>query len=238
MHHTLFISDLHLQPERPDITQFFLNFLKTQAPAADALYILGDLFEAWVGHDDNPDFNQSITSAILELTKSGTPVYFMRGNRDFLIGRQFTYETGCQLLTDPSVIDLYGTRLLLTHGDALCTQDTKHQKFRKFTQNRYNFLFLKFPLFLRRVVARLLRNSSRKHTRQLNYDVMDVTDTAVENMMRNHYAYILIHGHTHRPNIHSLMINGQPAYRIVLGDWEKKANALVFQESGEYYFID
>lgn len=236
MHHTLFISDLHLQPERPDITQFFLNFLNTRATSADALYILGDLFEAWVGSDNNPDFNQSIVQAIRQLTSNGIPVYFMRGNRDFLIGNQFVKETGCQLLPDPSVVELYGTRVLLTHGDALCTQDSKHQKFRKLTQHRYNFLFLKLPLFLRRKIAQLLRRSSRKHTSQLHYAVMDVTNSAVETIMRTRQVCILIHGHTHRPNIHPLTIDGEPAKRIVLGDWEKKANVLVFQENGECFF--
>lgn len=238
MNHTLFISDLHLQPERPDITENFFTFLKTQAIQADALYILGDLFEAWVGSDDCAEFNQSICQAILNLTQAGIPVYFMRGNRDFLIARDFIKATGCQILPDPSKMALYGVTILLTHGDMLCTQDPKHQRFRKFSQNpKYNFLFLKLPLFLRRWIARSLRQASRKHTSQLSYSAMDVSASAVEELLVSHHVRQLIHGHTHRPAIHALSIDHQPAQRIVLGDWEKQANALIYWANGEFQLV-
>ncbi len=238
MNHTLFISDLHLQPERPDITENFRSFLKTQAIQADALYILGDLFEAWVGSDDCAEFNQSICQAILNLTQAGIPVYFMRGNRDFLIAHDFIKATGCRILPDPTKIDLYGISVLLTHGDMLCTQDPKHQRFRKFSQNpKYNFLFLKLPLFLRRWIARSLRQASRKHTSQLRDDAMDVDNSAVEELMRSHQVLQLIHGHTHRPAIHSLTIDHHAAQRIVLGDWEKQANALIYSANGEFQLL-
>jgi UDP-2,3-diacylglucosamine hydrolase len=167
MRHTLFISDLHLEPKRPDITRCFFNFLQNQAPQADALYILGDFFEVWIGDDEDTIFHRSIIAALKQLTDSGLSVYFMRGNRDFLIGQAFIRATGCHLLSDPTRIQLYGKDVLLAHGDALCTADHKHQNFRKYAQNpAYNRFFLWLPLFIRRAISRLLIKAIQKQKLQ------------------------------------------------------------------------
>ncbi len=226
MNHTLFISDLHLQAERPDITARFRSFLET-AHQADAVYILGDLFEAWIGDDDRSDFNLSILTQLRQLTDKNTPVFFMRGNRDFLIGKAFADVTGCKLLADPSVIDLYGTPVLLTHGDMLCTQDRWHQQFRRLAQNqRYNQFFLMLPLFVRKALAGLIRSASKKHTRVAKYTTMDVVQVSLEQLMRSYGVLKVIHGHTHRPATHSFNLDSQPATRIVLGDWDQKSSVL------------
>lgn len=235
MRHTLFISDIHLEDKRADISECFLNFLKTEGPKADAVYILGDLFEVWIGDDNNTPFYQTILSAIQTLSTT-TPVYFMRGNRDFLIGKLFAQKTGCTLLEDPSLIDLYGQRILLSHGDIFCTMDEKHQKFRAFTQNsQYNRFFLWLPLWLRQRIATLIRGKSQKHMQQMDNDrMMDVTPDAITEIMQTHHAYMLIHGHTHRPNIHHFTIGDQSCVRIVLGDWHRQGSALVYYENGEF----
>lgn len=234
MNHTLFISDLHLEPERPDISQCFFNFLTTQAPQADALYILGDFFEVWVGDDERSPFQQSVMAALKQLTDSGKPVYFMHGNRDFLIGAEFMRATGCHFLPDPTVIDLYGTKTLLMHGDSLCTQDQKHQRFRRYAQNpHYNRWFLALPLFIRRWIARHIRNASRKHTATTDYAIMDVTQAEVERQMLAHGVTQLIHGHTHRPACHEFLQSGVPLRRYVLGDWHQKGSVLKCMSDGE-----
>ncbi len=234
MPHTLFISDLHLEPERPDITQCFFNFLKHEAPKADALYILGDFFEVWIGDDENTPFQRMVIAALKQLTDTGLPVYFMRGNRDFLIGDAFIRSTGCRFLQDPAVIHLYGKKVLLAHGDALCTSDHKHQAFRKYAQDpHYNRFFLKLPLWMRRTIARSIRKASQKHTTTAPYIIMDVTQAAVEQQMREHQVTQLIHGHTHRPAIHSFMLEDKPAERIVLGDWHTQGSMLFYKEDGE-----
>jgi UDP-2,3-diacylglucosamine hydrolase len=234
MPHTLFISDLHLEPERPDITQCFFNFLQHEAPKADALYILGDFFEVWIGDDENTPFQRTVIAALKQLTDTGFPVYFMRGNRDFLIGEAFIKATGCGFLPDPTVVYLYGKKILLAHGDALCTSDHKHQAFRKYAQNRsYNRFFLGLPLLIRRTIARLIRNASQKHTTRAPYAIMDVTQATVEQQMCEHDVVQLIHGHTHRPAIHPFALEGKSARRIVLGDWHTQGSALIYKENGE-----
>jgi len=238
VNHTLFISDLHLEPDRSDITAWFFNLLKFDAPKADALYILGDLFEVWVGDDYLPDFNQSIATAIRALSDQGIPIYYMAGNRDFLLANNFAKAAGWQVLPDPTTITLYGKTILLSHGDMLCTDDHKHQTFRKYAQNpKYNRFFLKLPLFMRKWIARRLRNASKKHTSNISYTVMDVTPIAVEQLMRQHMVTQLIHGHTHRPNIHEFTLNNAPAQRIVLGDWHNHSSALIYYADGRYKLI-
>lgn len=235
MNHTLFISDLHLEPSRPDITAWFLKLLQFDAPKADALYILGDLFEVWVGDDYLPDFNQSIAAVIRTVSDQGIPVYYMPGNRDFLLGETFAQAAGWQMLADPTKINLYGKSILLSHGDMLCTEDYKHQAFRKYAQNpKYNRFFLKLPLFMRQWIARLLRNASKKHTSQIDYAVMDVTPSAVEQILQTYQVTQLIHGHTHRPHIHEFLLNGVSAQRIVLGDWHNHGSALVYYADGKF----
>jgi UDP-2,3-diacylglucosamine hydrolase len=235
VNHTLFISDLHLEPERPDITTNFLSFLKNQAPKSDALYILGDLFEVWVGDDHLSEFNQSIINALRNLSDSGLPIYFMRGNRDFLISETFIKASGCRFLEDPTKINLYGTPILLTHGDLLCTDDYKHQAFRKYTQNpKFHRYFLALPLSLRLWIAKIIRRSSKKHTRTISYAHLDVTQQAVDKLMSQYNVRLLIHGHTHRPAIHVL---NHGSHRIVLGDWHQHGSALVYDETGDYELI-
>lgn len=234
MHHTLFISDLHLEEQRPDITQYFFNFLATQAPQADALYILGDFFEAWIGDDECSAFQQSVIAALRKVTNGGLPIYLMRGNRDFLLGEDFMRASGCQTLSDPTVINLYDTPILLMHGDSLCTDDVSHQRFRRFTQNRfYQRLFLCLPLQLRQWIARRVRNASRERFVAAHYVMMDVAQHAVEQVMMQHQVDRLIHGHTHRPGIHEFVLQNKPARRIVLGDWHQQGSVLYVPEQGE-----
>lgn len=227
MNHTLFISDLHLEPERPEITYCFLNFLKNQALKAESLYILGDLFEVWVGDDNPSSFNRTIIKAIREVAEHNVSVYFMPGNRDFLIGNQFAKETGCQLLKDPTLINLYGTPTLLTHGDQLCTKDRKHQVFRKYTQHPFcRYVFLKLPLGLRKKIAQVIRQKSKKHTAYIPDDRMDATPKAVLSELKKYGAIQLIHGHTHKPAIHEIGLQK----RYVLGDWNNNGSALQCNE--------
>lgn len=233
MHYTLFISDLHLEPQRPDITAWFLHFLQTKAKTADALYILGDLFEVWIGDDAQSDFSRQIQQALAQLT---IPIYLMRGNRDFLLGERFAHQAHCTLLTDPKKIKLYDRDVVLSHGDMLCTLDKKHQSFRKYAHNpSYNRFFLYLPLFFRHWLAKKIRRLSQKHTGQTAYDIMDVTETAVEDLLREQQSQLLIHGHTHRPAIHKL---NQDKWRIVLGDWHQQGSALVYYEDGSYELVN
>lgn len=217
---TLFISDLHLDESRPAITRAFFDFLDQKAANADALYILGDFFEVWVGDDDDAPFSRQIVERLSQLK---TPLYFMVGNRDFLVGERFSRETGAILLTDPSVIDLYGTQVLLMHGDSLCTTDTEYMAFRQQARSpQWQEALLAKPLEERRAFAKQLREQSKSMNSLKAEDIMDVTPEEVLKVMVDANVSTLIHGHTHRPDRHPLEINGQPAERIVLGDWCKK----------------
>lgn len=221
---TLFISDLHLQADDPKSTEIFFRFLRHEAYRAKALYILGDLFEVWVGDDDLSPFNLQIMQALKQATEDGLPIYFMRGNRDFLIGKNFAQKTGIKILADPTVINLYGVRTLLMHGDSLCTFDEKHQKTRRFSLNPVcQWLALQLPLRLRRRAGVWLRGKSRQHHRHTAEYIMDVSPETVAKVMQTHQTARLIHGHTHRPHIHALP-NGQ---RIVLGAWHDGGSVLV-----------
>ena len=230
---TLLISDLHLQEERPDITRAFLHFLATRARQADALYILGDFFEAWVGDDGMSAYQQSIARALRELTDSGTRLYLMHGNRDFLIGKQFCRETGAELLNDPSLVTLEGQRVLLMHGDSLCTQDLAYMKLRRWLRNPLTLFILRhLPLSTRFKLARKLRSESKAQTRMKAAEIIDVTPELIPQVLAQHGVTTLIHGHTHRPATHDLRVNGQPARRIVLGDWDACGWALQIDENG------
>lgn len=229
----LFISDLHLEAERPDITRAFLHFLSTRARKAQALYILGDFFEAWIGDDGMDEFQHSIARALRELSDRGTRVYIMHGNRDFLIGQAFCREAGCTLLRDPSLIDLDGEKILLMHGDSLCTLDAAYMKLRRWLRNPLSLFILRnLPLATRHKLARKLRKESRAQTRMKASEIVDVTPAEVEKIMRDKGVRILIHGHTHRPAVHELEIDGRPARRIVLGDWDSQGWALEADEQG------
>ncbi|WP_447750731.1 UDP-2,3-diacylglucosamine diphosphatase [Pseudomonas nicosulfuronedens] len=229
----LFISDLHLEEGRPEITRAFLHFLTTRARTAQALYILGDFFEAWIGDDGMDGFQHSIARALRELSDSGTRIYLMHGNRDFLIGQAFCREAGCNLLRDPSLIDLNGEKILLMHGDSLCTLDVAYMKLRRWLRNPLTLFILRnLPLATRHKLARKLRKESRAQTRMKASDIVDVTPAEVERIMRDNGVRILIHGHTHRPAVHELEIDGRPARRIVLGDWDNQGWALEADDQG------
>jgi UDP-2,3-diacylglucosamine hydrolase len=220
----LFISDLHLSPDRPEITQAFLRFLQTTAADADALYILGDFFDAWIGDDDDtPEFAQVMT-ALRDYSNKGKSVYFMHGNRDFLLGTAFAERTGIQLLSDPSVITLGQTPTLLMHGDSLCTGDSDYMAFRnKVRSPEWQNPILAKPLAERKIMAAQLRAASQSMTSLKADDIMDVTPAEVVEVMAKHKVSRLIHGHTHRPGRHALSINNHAAERIVLGDWHHQA---------------
>ncbi len=215
---TLFIADLHLSTEEPAITAGFLRLLEGEARTAEALYILGDLFEAWIGDDDPNPLHAAIAAAIRALVESGVPCYFIHGNRDFLIGKRFARQSGMTLLPAEKVLTLYGERVLIMHGDTLCTDDVGYQRFRAKVQQRWlQTLFLSLPLFIRQRIAAKMRAGSKASNQTKSDAIMDVNQQAVSEVMRQHHVRHLIHGHTHRPAIHDLQIEGHPARRYVLG---------------------
>ena len=280
---TLFISDLHLCAQRPAVMTLFLDFLRGRATHADALYILGDLFEYWIGDDAAADAEfAAVITGLRALTQrppgesmdgrgralsgtgagesmdgrgralsgtgaemadvlapglsrqtqgqfpvAGVPVYVMHGNRDFLLGKEFTQITGCRLLPDPTLIDLYGTPVLLMHGDTLCTDDVDYQNFRRIVRDpQWIKKFLAQSRDQRNAVVRDLRTTSKAAMAEKPPDIMDVNPSAVESVMRTHRVHHLIHGHTHRPAQHDLLLDGQPARRTVLGDWYEQGSVL------------
>lgn len=229
----LFISDLHLEKERPDITRAFLHCLQTRARGADALYILGDFFEVWLG-DDNPDpLADQVSDALRQLSQTGVAIYLMHGNRDFLIGRDFCRRSGCTLLKDPTLLELNGERVLLMHGDSLCTDDTDYMRMRRWLRNPLSLFILRnLPLKTRHRIGRKLRNESQQRTRYKALDITDVNHGEVLRVMREHRVTTLIHGHTHRPAVHPLEIDGRPVQRIVLGDWDRDGWVLEVDEDG------
>ncbi len=216
-----FISDLHLEETRPDISRAFFSFLNEKKADMEQLYILGDFFENWIGDDERSTFQRAIMAAIRKLTDQGIPVYFTHGNRDFLIGAGFASETGCQLLEETSIIDVYGENVLIMHGDSLCTRDTGYMKFRKNARNpKWQQAFLSRPLEDRQTVARQLREISAAQNKGKKQEIMDVTPKEVIRELEKNKVQVLVHGHTHRPDIHSVSANEKPARRIVLGDWD------------------
>jgi len=230
---TLFFSDLHLDPERPATTALFLDFLTSRAIRSDAIYILGDLFEAWIGDDDSGSLSQAVCNGLKACATAGTPVFVMHGNRDFLLGSDFAERGGCTLLEDPTRIDLYGRPTLLMHGDLLCTDDTEYMAFRKMVRDpAWQQNLLAKPLDERRRMAQEMRASSREQTGGKPESIMDVNSDAVVRVMTKHHVQQLIHGHTHRPAIHDLDINGHAAQRMVLGDWYEQGSVLVCSHAG------
>lgn len=223
----LFVSDLHLDPVRPAATQAFLALLSGRARGASALYILGDLFEAWVGDDDPGEPGASVCAALKALSGDGVPVYLMRGNRDFLYGQQIAERSAATLLPDPCVIDLQGVPTLLMHGDLLCTEDAAYQAFRRQVRDpTWQQQFLAQPLAARHAFAAQARAASREHQQGASESIMDVTPAAVVNTMARYGVSRLIHGHTHRPAMHALLVEERPAQRIVLGDWYDQGSLL------------
>lgn len=236
---TLFVSDLHLDPARPAITDLFLGFLRGEAARAQALYILGDLFESWVGDDDPSEAGVAVAAALRGLAASGVPVYFMRGNRDFLVGPAWAARAGLRILPDPAVVSLQGEPVLLMHGDLLCTDDTAYQAFRAQTRDpEWQRRFLAQPLEARLAFANHARQASMARQRELKSDraafetITDVTPATVETCLARYGVSTLIHGHTHRPAEHALTVDGRPCRRIVLGDWYEQGSVLRVDASG------
>lgn len=215
-----FIADLHLVENRPDITACFLSFLENDATEATDLYILGDLFESWIGDDDDSAFVLNIADAIKGLSNKGTRVFFIHGNRDFLLGEKFAKKSGMIILPEIDEIDLYGQKTVIMHGDTLCTRDVAYQAFRKKSRTWWWQTMIKsLPLFVRRKIAADYRKKSTEATAMKSQEIMDVTPEAVIDTLMERKSQLLIHGHTHRPFIHDLQANGAEAKRIVLGDW-------------------
>lgn len=234
MPHTLFISDLHLAPDTPAANETLLAFLEGTAPSADALYVLGDLFEYWIGDDglEHP-FARAIASAFRKLSDRGVPVYFMHGNRDFLVGERFARESGMHILADPTLVDLYGRPTLLMHGDTLCGGDVEYQKFRAVVRNpAWQQAFLAKPLAERIRVAQEVRGKSEQAKQVKDMAIMDVTPATVEEALRQHGHPRLIHGHTHRPARHEHLVDGKTCERWVLADWYDHGSYLVCDAGG------
>ena len=230
----LFISDLHLEAKRPDITRAFLRLLETRAPSFDELYILGDFFEVWLGDDTIDELGREVVRALSQLSSQGTRVYLMHGNRDFLLGRRFCRAAGCTLLNDPTVVKLNGEPVLLMHGDSLCTDDLEYMRMRRWLRTPASRLLLRnLPKRTRYKLGRKLRDESQSRTRMKAADITDVNLGAVAHIMREKGVKTHIHGHTHRPAIHDLMIDGASAERIVLGDWDQAGWALEVDENGK-----
>jgi UDP-2,3-diacylglucosamine hydrolase len=231
---TLFISDLHLKPEAPHLTRILLGLLAGAAPRADALYVLGDLFEAWPGDDDAADpFNAPVISAFRALSDRGVPLYFQHGNRDFLLGLEFARATGGKLLAEDLVVDLHGTPTLLMHGDQLCTDDVAYQQFRAQVRNpAWQQALLRQPLAARKQLARQLREGSDEAKSGKRLDIMDVNADAVAGAFRRHDVTRLIHGHTHRPAQHIHVVDGREHERIVLADWRNAGAYLEVDANG------
>lgn len=220
---TRFIADLHLEEDRRDVTEAFLAFLPQYAHGIEALYILGDFFEAWIGDDERTPLQEEIAEALQATRATGTSLYLMHGNRDFLIGEAFCERIGATLLDDPTVIDLYGEPTLLMHGDSLCTADTEYQSFRANMRNpQWQQAFLQRPLADRQMVARQMREISKAKNQGKQQDIMDVTPEEVVNAMAEHGVRQFIHGHTHRPAVHDLQVGEADAKRYVLGDWHRQ----------------
>lgn len=232
---TLFISDLHLSAAKPNLNRLFLSFVQTQAAGTQRLYILGDLFDAYIGDDDNASPNREVKAALKGLTAGGTQVFFQHGNRDFLVGERFRRETGAELLGDYAVIDLYGDPVLITHGDLLCTDDTLYQAARvRVRAESWKQNALSKPLLVRQLYARWYRFKSGLDKGKKTLEIMDANPQAIIEAMRSHGVKTLIHGHTHRPAVHDLEIDGEPARRFVLAEWQASGQALRWQAKGRW----
>jgi UDP-2,3-diacylglucosamine hydrolase len=230
---TLFISDLHLDARDAALVGQFHAFLRSDARAADALYILGDLFEAWLGDDDPDPLARGVVAELRSLTDAGVPCFLMHGNRDFLIGERFCRETGAVLLDDGTVVELYGERVLLMHGDALCTDDVGYQRLRRIVRNpAVQWILRHLSLEQRRALAQRLRAGSRAHVGTTAPEIMDVNARAVAAAFRDAGVRTLIHGHTHRPGVHEFELDGARVRRIVLGDWYVQGSVLAWTREG------
>jgi UDP-2,3-diacylglucosamine hydrolase len=230
---TLFVSDLHLHPSRADVCACFTDFLASLPGQAQALYILGDLFDAWVGDDHPEPAYEPVKQALARCTAAGTPVFVLHGNRDFLLGERFARDTGCTLLPDPVVIELYGERALLMHGDSLCTDDVEYQRLRRQLRDpEWQAQALALPLHERLELAQQARDLSMMSNRGKDENIMDVNPDEVLRMFATHDVGLLIHGHTHRPGLHRIRHNGRALRRFVLGDWYEHGSVLSANSDG------
>jgi UDP-2,3-diacylglucosamine hydrolase len=229
----LFISDLHLDVERPETIEKFVKFVEREAVHAERLFILGDLFEVWVGDDEDDARILPVLEALATLKAYEVPCYVMHGNRDFLIGDGFAQRTGCRIMTDYVTVEIYGKSMLLTHGDLLCTDDTAYMKLRTTVRNaEWQQSFLQKSITERRAIAAAMRARSKTETATKPSDIMDVNQNAVEQTMQSHGVHYLIHGHTHRPGVHRFDLDGLTGTRIVLGDWYEDGSVLEWDRRG------
>lgn len=230
---TYFISDIHLHANSTTQQKMLIDFLRSKGPTADAIYILGDLFAIWLGDDLNEPYSQELTATLKELSVQNVPLFFMRGNRDFLVGEKFARESGCKLLADPYKIDLYGREILLTHGDLLCTLDLNYQKFRRLVQNPFTkHVFLLLPTILRKKLGLWVKRKANRAPQ--NPAAYDVAPDTVDEWFSKHAVHTIIHGHTHRPAIHEKTNNK----RYVLGDWTATSAKILICEPDNYWLQD
>jgi UDP-2,3-diacylglucosamine hydrolase len=231
--HALVVSDLHIDAAHPAIGEQFVAFLDGEARAAVALYVLGDLFETWIGDDDRDPHRHAVVAALQRLTRAGVELYVMAGNRDFLYGPAFAAATGAQLLTDPTRVTRFGQCLLMTHGDALCTDDVPYQRLRAMVRDaHWQRAFLRLPRTARELLAEAARAGSKQHTAQQASVVMDVNADAVAAVFRAADVDTILHGHTHRPGIQTLSVDGRPRRRVVTGDWGRAGSVAVWDAGG------
>lgn len=235
----LFISDLHLTAERPLIIKLFNQFVNERAIHADALYILGDFFEYWIGDDDPADDFESIFGAFESLKKHNVPVYFMHGNRDFLIDTKFSEKTHCEIISDPTVININNHKIILLHGDSLCTKDIQYQEFKKLVRStQWQQEFTAKPLSERKKIVEELRQTSQLETSSKNEEIMDAEQEAIDELLRTEQIHYMIHGHTHRPKVHHTMLNNEAVTRIVLGDWYDHGSVLSIKTQNDTKDLD
>ena len=236
---TWFISDLHLDPAHQEISNQFIKLLTLCDNSVDDIYILGDLFEIWIGDDDHSTFHAAMINQLKQAARHGTRIHFMHGNRDFLIGQQFLTQSGCHLMADEERISVYGTPVLLMHGDTLCTLDTAYLRARKFAHSKIlQKLFLLLPISIRKNIAARARKASEKHTGNTEASIMDVTQSEVERVMLKHDVDYLIHGHTHRPAMHQFSSSDRDKSRIVLPAWHHGGSVLEWRDNNEKKFFD
>tara|TARA_B100001113_G_scaffold136798_1_gene112322 strand:+ start:1189 stop:1914 length:726 start_codon:yes stop_codon:yes gene_type:complete len=230
---TLFLSDIHVSDEHPEISEHLKEFLLEEKFKINTIYILGDLFEYWLGDDDpNPSYRE-IKLLLKNLSQKGISIFFMHGNRDFLIGEKFAEEAGCHILPDPHVMDLFGKKVLMSHGDIFCTDDKEYQSFRNQTRDpAWKESILSKSLHFREEFAKKARLESSKHTNSKKNEIMDVNKDEILKMYEKYKVEIIIHGHTHRPAIHDIFYNGRDCQRIVLGDWYEQGSILRCDETG------
>lgn len=224
---TIFISDLHLSPDNEALIKLTIDFLSTQTKDLEALYLLGDVFNTWLGDDIVPAEFEPLITQLQRLHQAGIKTFLMVGNRDFMMGKHFAERCGCQLITDPTVIDLYGIKTLLIHGDSLCIDDVSYQRYRRKTRNKFlQWCFLHLPVRYRQGISDKIKQKSREQKHSKSTMIMDVNKLEASRIMQEYDVQYMIHGHTHRPAIHAFTVANKPAYRIVLGDWENRISAL------------